>query len=100
MNVGDHAYPAPVPRPPAAPALAGRIRRAAARMAGLVAECYRAQRRLTHLRLQPDLYTRQGDRAPATYAEFLFRSPETLWHEPAAGDRRGCPPRQKYTCGR
>jgi hypothetical protein len=40
------------------------------------------------------MFGRDGDGAPDTYADFLFRSPTTLWHEPsahrrAAGSRPG-----------
>jgi hypothetical protein len=65
------------------------LRRAARAVGRLVAECYRAQRRMERLRRQPDLYGLDGDRPPENYAEFLFRSPETMWREPAAAER-GC----------
>jgi hypothetical protein len=33
------------------------------------------------------LYTRDRDRAPDTYGEFLFRTSGRLYHEPPARDR-------------
>jgi hypothetical protein len=61
--------------------------RAARAVAAAVAECDRAQRHLAQLRLQPDRYALDGNAAPATYAEFLFRSPGAVWHEPSARER-------------
>ncbi len=58
-------------------------RRAAQAVAGVVRECNHAQRRMLELRL----FSRDGDRAPDTYDEFLFRSPTTLWSEPSARRR-------------
>jgi hypothetical protein len=64
-------------------------RRAAQAVAGVVRECNYAQRRMLELRL----FGRDGDRAPDTYDEFLFRSPTTLWREPPARRREAgsCP---------
>jgi hypothetical protein len=42
---------------------------------------------MAQLRLQPDRYALDGDAPPDTYAEFLHRSPGTVWHEPAARER-------------
>ena len=53
---------------------------AARALADVVRECNYAQRRLLELRL----FGRDGDRAPDTYAEFLFRSQAALWREPSA----------------
>jgi len=53
---------------------------AARALADVVRECNYAQRRLLELRL----FGRDGDRAPDTYAEFLFRSRAALWREPSA----------------
>ena len=63
------------------------IGRTASAAGRLVAECYHAQRRMERLRQQPDLYAPGGDRPPEDYAEFLFRSPVTMWEEPAAAER-------------
>jgi hypothetical protein len=64
-------------------ALIAAVRRAAA----LIAECSEAQRRSTVLALAPDAQLTHPDRAPETYAEFLFRTSGPLLHEPAARDR-------------
>jgi hypothetical protein len=63
------------------------VRRVARSLRRLVAECYSAQRRMERLRQQPDLYGPAGDRPPENYAEFLFRSPVTMWEEPSAAER-------------
>jgi hypothetical protein len=63
------------------------IAHSARAVAAVVAECHRAQRDLAVLRLQPDRYALEGDAAPDSYAEFLFRSPDTVWHEPSARER-------------
>jgi hypothetical protein len=57
------------------------------RVAGLVAECDYAQRRLFELRTTPDAYLIDGDKAPQDYAEFLFRTSSALLHEPTAAGR-------------
>jgi hypothetical protein len=64
-------------------------RRAARRVADVVAECNYAQQRLYQLRLQPDLHALDGDKAPATYGDFLFRSFGPPWREPTARQRAG-----------
>jgi hypothetical protein len=65
-------------------------RRAARAVAEAMRECSHAQQRIFELRM----FGREGDEAPDTYAEFLFRSRMTLWREPSA--RR----RQKGACPR
>lgn len=50
----------------------------------MVRECNEAQRLAMQLRLSPDLYAADRDRAPDSYAEFLFRSPMALRREPRA----------------
>ena len=62
-------------------------RRAARRVADVVAECNYAQRRLFELRLDPERYALNADRAPDTYGEFLFRTFGAPWLEPAARER-------------
>jgi hypothetical protein len=59
----------------------------ARRVAGIVAECNYAQRRVTTLRTAPDVYLAKGDKAPDDYAEFLFRTSGTLLREPDARRR-------------
>jgi hypothetical protein len=61
--------------------------RATRRVAEVVAECNYAQQRLYELRLDPERYALDNDRAPATYGEFLFRSFTAQWREPTAGQR-------------
>ena len=63
--------------------------RAARRVADVVGECNYAQRRLLELRLDPERYCLDGDRAPATYQEFVLRSSYSRlrWQEPTAGER-------------
>jgi hypothetical protein len=58
-------------------------RRALRAVAAIVRECNEAQRRLFELRI----FGRDVDHAPDTYADFLFRSPLSLWHEPSAPRR-------------
>jgi hypothetical protein len=50
----------------------------------LVRECNEAQRLAMQLRLSPEFYAADRDRAPDSYGEFLFRSPMALRHEPRA----------------
>jgi hypothetical protein len=57
------------------------------RVAGLVAECDYAQRRMLALRTTPDAYLTDRDKAPDDYAEFLFRTSSVMLHEPAAAGR-------------
>jgi hypothetical protein len=63
------------------------VRHAAQTVAAVVRECNYATRRLGELRLCPDHLATGGDRAPDTYADFLWRSPVALWHEPPARRR-------------
>lgn len=72
---------------------ADQLRRAARRIAAIVAEMNDAQRRLTDLRTAQDRYLIEPDKAPATYDEFLARTSGRLLHEPPASRRiqRGCP---------
>ncbi|HEU5418211.1 MAG TPA: hypothetical protein VFV41_11025 [Streptosporangiaceae bacterium] len=62
-------------------------RQLARRISAVLAECQRAQRRVTELRTSPDRYLPEPGHAPDTYAEFLFRTSGTLRHEPAAARR-------------
>jgi hypothetical protein len=76
----------------------GRMRaigRVTAAVANVVRECNYVTRRMTELRLFPDLQAASGDRAPDTYADFLWRSPVALWREPPARRRAAgaCPHR-------
>jgi hypothetical protein len=57
------------------------------RIADVLAECDYAQRRMFTLMTTADPYLPDGDQAPDTYAEFLFRTSSFLLHEPAAADR-------------
>ncbi len=57
------------------------------RVAGILAECDYAQRRMFTLMTMPDMYLADGDQAPDSYAEFLFRTSSPLLHEPTAADR-------------
>jgi len=68
--------------------LAGAVRRAARAVAATVAECNRAQRRMTELRFNADRFPLDGGaQPPDTYAEFLFRTSGLLAHEPPADKR-------------
>ncbi len=71
------------PVSPARTAL-GRLGR---RVATIIAECNYAQRRMTVLRTAPDTYLDGRGKAPADYAEFLFRTSGALLHEPRAARR-------------
>jgi hypothetical protein len=66
-------------------------RRAIQAVADVVRECNYAQQRMLELRI----FGREGDEAPDTYGEFLFRSRVTLWREPSAHRRQNgaCPRR-------
>jgi hypothetical protein len=57
------------------------------RVAGIVAECNYAQRRVFSLRYAPDGYLTDPDRAPDDYAEFFFRTSSVMLREPAAAGR-------------
>jgi len=63
------------------------VRRVAAAVADVVRECNYASRRLLELRLCPDIRAAGGDCAPDNYADFLWRSPVAMWHEPSARRR-------------
>ena len=63
------------------------LARFARRVADLVAECQYAQRRMSMLTTSPNLYEAARNKAPGTYAEFLFRTSGRLLHEPAATGR-------------
>ena len=65
----------------------GRIRGLARRICAVIAECNYAQRRMLELRTAPDRYLFEPDAAPATYAEFLYRTSGVLRHEPSARSR-------------
>ena len=71
------------------------VRHAARAVADVVRECNYASGRLLELRLFPDVQAAGWDRAPDTYADFLWRSSVALWHEPSAGRRAaGAQPRR------
>ena len=59
----------------------------ARRVAGIIAECNYATRRMTILNTAPDTYLTTRDKAPDDYAEFLFRTSSTLLREPDARHR-------------
>ncbi len=63
------------------------LARIAHRIAKVVAECNYAQRRSFAIMTNPDSYLTDRDRAPDTYAEFLFRTSGGLLHEPASAQR-------------
>jgi hypothetical protein len=63
------------------------LARFARRIAGIVAECDYAQRRMLALRTMPDTYLPDRDKAPEDYAEFLYRTSGVLRQEPAADGR-------------
>lgn len=67
-------------------------RQVARGVAGVVAECNYAQRRLFELRLELDRYVIEPDRAPGTFSEFCLRSARAHWREPTAGERAGGAP--------
>ena len=71
------------------------VRHAARAVADVVRECNYATSRLGELRLFSDLRAAGGDCAPDNYADFLWRSPVALWHEPSARRRAAgaCPRR-------
>jgi hypothetical protein len=66
-----------------------RIAALARRAARVLAECNYAQRRMIVIRTAPDTYVTGTGKAPADYAEFLFRTSGALLHEPAARRRAG-----------
>jgi hypothetical protein len=61
--------------------------RAAQWVAETVSDTHYAQQRLNQLRQHPDWYSLNGDRAPASYGEFVFRSSGPPWREPTAAER-------------
>jgi hypothetical protein len=65
-------------------------RRLVSRVAALIAECDYAQRRWVQLKLSPESYVVEPNRAPGTYAEFLYRASGGMWHEPSARERESC----------
>jgi hypothetical protein len=67
--------------------LTGLIGQLARAVAGVVAECNDATRRMMELRTAPDRYALTRANAPDTYAEFLYRTSGVLAHEPTASDR-------------
>lgn len=64
--------------------LIGRLTRGAA---DIVAQCNYATRRMTEVTTAPDRFLPDPDRAPDTYAEFLFRTSGVLPHEASARAR-------------
>jgi hypothetical protein len=58
------------------------------KIAGVIEECWYAQRRLETLRTSPDRYSDRPNAAPDTYGEFMFRTSGPLMHEPSARQRR------------
>jgi hypothetical protein len=65
------------------------LRALARRVGAVVAECNYAQRRITVLQSNPDLYLVAPDEAPDSYQEFLLRTTGPLDHEPSAAARCG-----------
>jgi hypothetical protein len=61
--------------------------RLARRLAAIAAEVRYAQRRMNVVRLAPDRYLFDADKAPDTYAEFLFRTSGPTMREPSAQAR-------------
>ena len=57
---------------------ASALARLARRIAGVVAECDYAQRRMLALRTMPDLYLPDRDKPPEDFAEFLYRTSGVL----------------------
>jgi len=65
----------------------GVLTRVGRRVADLVAECQYAQRRMVALTTSPNVYRAGPNKAPDTYAEFLFRTSNAPLHEPTAAGR-------------
>ncbi len=66
-------------------------RRLTSRLAAILAECARAQRRVEVLSASLDRYLPQPGASPDTYQEFLARTAGPLLREPSATARaRGC----------
>jgi hypothetical protein len=57
------------------------------RVADVLAECNYAQRRVFAIVTSPEGYLTERDKAPDTYAEFLFRTSGGLMDEPACAQR-------------
>ena len=57
------------------------------RIADVLAECNYAQRRVFAIMTSPDHYVTERDKAPDTYAEFLFRTSGGLIDEPDCAQR-------------
>jgi hypothetical protein len=57
------------------------------RITSIVAECNYAQRRAFAIMTSPDHYVTERDKAPDTYAEFLFRTSGGLIDEPDCAQR-------------
>lgn len=78
-------------KPVTAPARTARARAALGRLgrrvAAVIAECNYAQRRVAILRMTPEAHLENRDKAPADYAEFLFRTSGALLREPTAARR-------------
>lgn len=66
-----------------------RTRGLARRIRAVITECNYAQRRMAELATAPDRYLFNPEAAPATYAEFLYRTSGVLRHEPTARTRAG-----------
>ena len=58
------------------------------KLAGVLADCRYAQRRVLILRTAPDVYATRPDKAPDHYGEFLYRTSGVLLHEPTARARQ------------
>ena len=72
---------------PAAASARTALGRLGRRVAAIIAECNYAQQRAAILRMTPEAHLDDRDKAPADYAEFLFRTSGALLHEPAAARR-------------
>lgn len=64
-----------------------RLRRLSRRIAAVITECLRAQRRATVLRASVDRHLPEPHLPPADYAEFLTRTAGPLLREPPAAAR-------------
>jgi hypothetical protein len=68
-------------------ALTSALARFGRRVADIVAECNYAERRMLALRTSPNVYGADRNKAPDTYAEFLFRTSNAPLREPTAAGR-------------
>jgi hypothetical protein len=75
----------------AAPPRTSPVRAVIRKIAGILAECAYAQRRMTELTTAPDRYIADPAAPPQTYAEFLYRTSGVLQREPSARSRAGRP---------